>query len=193
MKNLTFPTGSPDRPSAQGNTSRGHSKLSLRSLGRRCAGESGTSMVEFTVAIPVLFMLLLGFVQMCFAVYSNFCINETARDAARWASVRGSNSCADAPGMTDCDATAANVQTFAKTVGYPGINPSKISVSTSWYQASADTPVTWSSCTSSKSAICNAPGNAVQVVVSYPFLFQIPFGGSNTLSFTSTSQMVIEQ
>ena len=165
----------------------------VRALWRRCAGESGTTLVEFTLSVPVLFMLLLGFVQMCMAVYSNFCINEITRDTARWAAVRGSNSCLDAPGMLDCNATASAIQAFARSVAYPGIDPSKISVASSWLQATADTPVTWSNCSSSTSATCNAPGNAVQVVVTYPFPFQIPFAGKNTFNFSGTAQMVIVQ
>lgn len=180
---LSPPQSAPRKPS----------KFGLRALWRRCAGERGTALIEFTVSVPVLFMLLLGFVQMCVAVYSSFCVNEIARDSARWAAVRGSNSCADAPGLAGCNATTASIQSFAQSAGYPGMDPSKISVSTSWLQASANTPVTWSACDSSTSAICNAPGNAVQVSVSYPFPFQIPFAGRNTFNFSSTAQLVIVQ
>lgn len=166
-----------------------HPRILLRRLG----SDSGSSLVEFTVSVPVLFMLLLGFAQMCIAVYSNFCITELARDTARWASVRGSNSCADAAGLTDCDATAAEIQTVAQSAVYPGVDASKITVSSEWLQASSTTPATWSECTSSKSSICNAPGNAVKVSLSYPFPIQIPFISSNTLSLHSTSQLVIVQ
>lgn len=170
---------------------RSYKRLSI--LLRRCAGDRGTSLVEFTVSVPVLFMLLLGFVQMCMAVYSNFCINEIARDTARWAAVRGSNSCIDAPGMAGCNATANAIQGFAKRNAYPGIVPGELSVSTTWMQATSDTPATWSTCNSSISSICNAPGNAVRVVVTYPFLFQVPFARNNTWNFSSTAQMVIVQ
>ena len=161
-------------------------------LWRRSVSESGTTLIEFTISVPVLFMLLLGFCQMCLAIYSNFCVGEAARDTARWASVRGSNSCADAPQMSDCDATADEIKSYAKNLGYPGIDASKMSVSTTWLLASSSTPVTWSTCSGSQS-ICDAPGNAVQVVVSYPFPFQIPFSGSSTFNFTSIAQMVIVQ
>lgn len=193
MREPAIPVVNPHHFSSQQSTSRRPFDFGLRALWRRCAGDKGTSLIEFTVSIPVLFMLLLGFVQMCGAVYSSFCINEIARDTARWAAVRGSNSCADAPGLAGCDATSASIQSFAKNVEYPGIDPSKTSVSTSWLAASADTPVTWSTCNSTTSAICNAPGNAVQVKVSYPFPFQIPFAGKNTFNFSSTAQIVIVQ
>lgn len=168
------------------------SGLSSKNVMRRCACEKGTSLVEFTVCVPVLFMLLLGFCQMCLAIYSNFCVCETARDTVRWASLRGSNSCADAPQMIDCDATADDITSYAKSIGYPGITSSKLSVSTTWLQASSATPGTWSTCSGSQT-ICDAPGNAVQVVVSYPLPFQIPFSSSKTLNLSSTAQMVVMQ
>jgi Flp pilus assembly protein TadG len=193
MRHPALPAVNPHRSRSHQSVSRKPLEFGLRALWRRCAGESGTSLVEFTVSVPVLFMLLLGFVQMCVAVYSSFCVNEIARDSARWAAVRGSNSCADAPGLAGCNATSASIKSFAKSTGYPGIDPSKISVSTSWLQATADTPVTWSACSSGTSAICNAPGNAVQVAVRYPFPFQIPFAGNSTFNFSSTAQLVIVQ
>jgi Flp pilus assembly protein TadG len=168
------------------------SRLRLTGLWRRCASEYGTTLIEFTISVPLLFMLLLGFCQMCLAIYSNFCVSEAARETARWASVRGSNSCADTPQMSDCDATADEITSHAKDLGYPGIDASKLSVSTTWLQASSTTPATWSTCSGSQS-ICDAPGNAVHVVVSYPFPFQIPFSGTNNLNFSSTAQLVVAQ
>lgn len=170
--------------------SRGRRKWPLSALRRPFTGDSGTSMVEFAVSVPILFMVLLGFIQLCLALYSNFCINEAARDAARWAAVRGSTSCTDAPGMSGCNATSAQIQSYAQNIGYPGIIPNEMSVSASWLSNSGTTPATWSTCAGSN---CNKPGNAVQVVVSYPFLFQIPFAGESTWQFSSTAQMVIAQ
>lgn len=164
----------------------------LRSFRLRLAGDTGTSLVEFTFSIPVLFMLLIGFIQTSFAIYSNLCITALTRDTARWASVRGSNSCADAPAMTDCNATAAAIQAMAQRMVYPGIDSSKISVTTTWLQASSVDPVTWTACTGS-SKICNAPGNAVEVALTYPLPFEVPFVSAQTLSLHSKSQLVIVQ
>lgn len=164
----------------------------LRSFRLRLGGDSGTSLIEFTFSVPVLFMLLIGFIQTSFAIYSNLCVTALTRDTARWASVRGSNSCADAPAMTDCNATAAAIQATARRMVYPGIDSSKITVSTTWLQASSVDPVTWTACTGS-SKICNAPGNAVQVALTYPLPFEVPFVSAQTLSLHSTSQLVIVQ
>jgi len=164
----------------------------LRSFRLRLGGDSGTSLIEFTFSIPVLVMLLLGFIQTSFAIYNNLCIVALTRDTARWASVRGSNSCADAPAMTDCNATAADIQATARRMVYPGIDSSKVSVSTTWLQASSVDPVTWTACTGT-SKICNAPGNAVEVALTYPLPFEVPFVSAQTLSLHSRSQLVIVQ
>ena len=164
----------------------------LGSFRLRLGGDSGSSLLEFTFSIPVLVMLLIGFIQTSFAIYSNLCIVALTRDTARWASVRGSNSCADAPAMTDCNATAAEIQATAQRMVYPGIDSSKITVSTTWLQASSAEPVTWTACTGS-SKICNAPGNAVEVALTYPLPFEVPFVSTQTLSLQSKSQLVIVQ
>ncbi len=158
----------------------------LRRLG---SGESGSSLVEFALAVPILFSLLIGLVDMSLAVYSTHYVSEAAREAARWAMVRGSSSCTNTPNLTDCDATAAEIQTYVQNLDFPGINSNNLSVSTTWLSPSASTPTTWTSCGST----CNAAGDAVQVVVSYQFPLDIPFISSNSFNFSGTAQMVISQ
>jgi Flp pilus assembly protein TadG len=190
MNHPKAPAAKPGKSSAQCGALRKSSGPRFRTLRGRWGGDNGTSLIEFAVSVPVLFMLLIGFIQMCHALYSNFCISEAARDTARWASVRGSTSCTNAPGMSGCNATAAQIQSYAQSAGYPGVVSSSISVSTAWLSNSETTPATWSTCSGDD---CNRPGNAVQIVVSYPFPYQIPFGPSNTFNFSSTAQMVIVQ
>lgn len=192
MNPLNPSTADRVRLSTQQRRDRRRFSFRLRSLRRQLGVETGSSLIEFAISVPVLFIMMIGFCQICIAIYSNFCIDEMARDTARWASVRGSNSCADAPAMTDCGATASEIEAEAKKIAYPGVNPSNLSVSTAWLQASSTGSVTWSECTNG-TAICNAPGNAVQVTVNYPFPIQIPFTSSHTWSFSSTSQIVIVQ
>jgi len=192
MNDLISSSSDSVQSSAQSRQRSKHRFGRLRSFRLRLGGDSGTSLIEFTFSVPVLFMLLIGFIQTSFAIYSNLCVTALTRDTARWASVRGSNSCADAPAMTDCNATAAAIQATARRMVYPGIDSSKITVSTTWLQASSVDPVTWTACTGS-SKICNAPGNAVQVALTYPLPFEVPFVSAQTLSLHSTSQLVIVQ
>lgn len=158
-------------------------------LRRESAGEWGSSVVEFAIAVPILFMLLIGFIEIALAVYSNHAVSEAAMEAARWAMVRGSSSCSNTPNLTDCDATADEIQSYVRNLGFPGISSNALSVTTTWLSPSASTPTTWTACAST----CNAAGDAVQVVVSYQFPLEIPFVPSSSPTFSGSAQMVIAQ
>lgn len=150
--------------------------------GRR--GERGAALVEFALSAALLFALLFGVMAICLALYSNNVVSEAAREGARYAIVRGATSCADAtPG---CNASVSSIQTYVQGLGFPGINPQNMKVTTTW---SAFPP--GGSCT--PSATCNNPGNQVQVTVQYTFPLKIPFVMSRDLTLSSVSQMVISQ
>jgi Flp pilus assembly protein TadG len=154
--------------------------------------ENGTSLVEFAISVPILFMLLFGFMEVALGIYTLHTCSEAARDAARWAIVRGSSSCTNTPNLTDCNATASEIQSYVQNTGYPGIDPNNLTVTTTWYSPSASTPTTWTACALESG--CNGPGDAVQVVVNYKFplvILFLPSSSSPTLS--GTAQMVIAQ
>jgi Flp pilus assembly protein TadG len=159
--------------------------------------DSGAQLVEFAISASLLIALLIGIIYTCFALYAGHFVSEAALAGARWAMVRGSASCTNTPNLTDCNATAAQIQTYVEGLSYPGINSSSLTVTPTWCSVSGSTPATWTSCSSSTS---NAPGNAVQVVVSYPFPLPIPSvtlksltDVTHTFTFSSTSQLVISQ
>lgn len=156
----------------------------------RLLGEEGVSMVETAVSCTVLFAVLFGICQISLAIYVYYFTSDAARQATRYAIVRGSTSCTNTPSLSNCDATTGNIQSYVQGLGFPGITSSKVSVSTSWYSASGTTPTTWSACSA---GICNAPGNLVKVTVSYPMTLQMPFTKNLSLNMNSTSQMVISQ
>jgi Flp pilus assembly protein TadG len=145
--------------------------------------ERGSSTVEFALSVTVLLTLVFGVLIMCLALYSYHFVAEAAREGARYAMVRGS-SCTTYSGFTSaCPVTSAQVQTYVRSLGFPGISSSKMTVTTTW-------PTTGSACTPSTSP-CNNPGNLVRVNASYQFFLSIPFVPTRTLTMTSTSQMVI--
>lgn len=147
-------------------------------------------IVEAALSCTIVLALLLGICQMSLAMYIYHFTSEAAREATRYAIVRGSTSCTNTPNLGNCNATAAEIQTWVQSMGYPGITSSKVSVSASWYSASGSMPTTWSACTI---GACNAPGNMVAVTVTYPLTFQIPFSSGFSLNLSSSSQMVISQ
>jgi len=126
--------------------------------------------------------LIFGIAETSLAVYSYFYISEAAREGTRYAIVRGS-SCTSF--NTACPASASDVQTYVKGLGYPGIKSASTTVTTTW-------PTTGASCTPSTTP-CNNPGNLVKVKVAYQFNLAVPFVPANLINMSSTSQMVISQ
>lgn len=147
--------------------------------------EEGATIVEAAISFSFLIGLLIGIFEMALALYCYHYVADAAREATRYAIVRGSSSCNNNPNLTNCDATSAEIQTWVQNLGFPGIDPSRLSATTTW-------PTTGANCYPSTSP-CNNPGNLVNVVVTYSFPLGIPRWGGGTLSLSSTSQMVISQ
>jgi Flp pilus assembly protein TadG len=143
---------------------------------RRFRGEEGSALVEFALCSSILFMSLFGIFALCGALYSYNFVSDAAREATRYALVRGS-ACT---GFSDCGITQAELNTYVKSLGYPGINTANLSATASW---------------SGNYAPANSPGNIVTVTVTYSDPLNIPFWPKtgSVLSLKSTSQMTISQ
>ena len=146
--------------------------------------ERGSALVEFALSVTIMATLLFGTMAMSLALYSYHFIAEAAREGSRYAMVRGS-SCTAYSGFTSaCPATPAQIQTYVRSLNFPGINPNQMTVI-----AAFSAYPTGGTCT--PSSLCNNPGNQVTVTVSYQLPVSIPFVPARTLTMTSRSQMVI--
>ena len=151
---------------------------------RRARGERGSALVEFALSATILLTLVFGVMIMSLALYSFHFIAEAAREGTRYAIVRGSSCSSYGKFTSTCPVTtSAQVQTYVRSLGLPGINPNNMTVTTTW-------PTTGSTCSPSLLP-CNNPGNLVHVTVSYQLPLSIPFLSARTLTMTSSSQMVI--
>jgi Flp pilus assembly protein TadG len=150
--------------------------------GLGAADERGSSSVEFALTAALLFSVVFGVIAISLALYSYNVVAEAAREATRYAIVRGS-ACNS---FADCKVTSAQLQTYVKGLAFPGINASNLTAAATWsaYPAGGNC---------APSASCNNPGNQVKVTVSYQFPLAIPFATSRTLSMSSTGTMVISQ
>ena len=157
---------------------------------RKSGSEEGATLVEYGLIALVFLALLFGCLEFSYAFYTYHNISDAARKAVRWASVRGSQSCLNVPTLPNCDASATDVTAYVQGIGYPGVLPSGMHVTTKWCDASTTTPGTWTTCTAGSS---NAPGNQVQVTVSYTFPIRLPYLTVTSLSLTNTANMVIVQ
>jgi Flp pilus assembly protein TadG len=147
--------------------------------------EKGSTIIEMALGSIILFTMIIGAFEICLALYTYNFISEAAREGARYAIVRGSG----CTSVTNCNATSAQIQTYVRSLAYGGTASSaNMTVTTIWLSASSTTPTTWTSCGATQ---CNAPGNAVQVKVTYALPLMLPFRATNTWNMSSTSQMVI--
>ena len=137
-------------------------------------GQRGASLPETAIVVGVLLALLLGIVEFGRVMYS-YAFVETARQAARWAIVRGSQCTL----LDHCNATSDQVNAYAQSLG-EGLTPGLTATAT------------WVNCPPGSSG--HAPGCAVSVTASYTYILTlIPFLANVHLPLSSTSQMVISQ
>jgi Flp pilus assembly protein TadG len=164
------------------------SSLKLAKWGDRWHEEEGQSLVEMAMSLTILLTFVFAVWEIGFGLYSYHFVSEAAREGTRYAMVRGSSlgtNCA-APGPPTCIAQSADIQTYVKDLGFPGINPTLMTVTPSWAGYPTGT-------TCSPSAACNNPGNLVTVKVQYNFPLNVPFLPAHTYSLSSQSAMIIAQ
>lgn len=151
--------------------------------------EEGSSLVEFALIFLVMITMMLGIIDFCRAAYSYHFVSEAAREATRYAAVRGStcnsdSSCSQATPDTG-PATPANtvVQDYVTSITPPGIDSTKVTTTPTW-------PVVANGPTVCSTTV-NAPGCTVEVQVSYAFNFVFPLVRTGALTLSSSSEMII--
>jgi Flp pilus assembly protein TadG len=169
---------------------RGHAAQALHS-------EEGATLVETAIAMSVFLCVLLGVIQMSLALYAYHFVSDAAREASRWAMVRGTQ-CTGNISTSFCSPTSrlatgadnADIQAYVRSLGYP--LSGNLTTSTAWYNPAGAAPsTTWTLC--GIGAACKVAGNQVTVTVSYSFPLNIPFWKTTNLGVSSTSSMVISE
>ena len=175
-------------------------KTIRQGTGKKCVGfvsEDGGSLVEMAVCCLVLLPVLFGIIQLSIALCCYHYAGDAAREASRWAMVRGAN-CNGYFGSAYCSptsagsngATAADISAYVRGLGYPFSGT--VTTATKWCVNGGSTPATWTSCSTTQTN--NQIGNQVQVTVSYAYPLVIPFiKNTNTLNLGSISSMTIVQ
>jgi Flp pilus assembly protein TadG len=144
----------------------------------------GTALTEFALILPFLLTGIFGVIEFGRALYTYHFVSDAAREASRWASVRG-NDCTGYPQA--CPANPSrDVPNYVKSIAPPGVDTSslKLLVESSWVKPPGNT------------AACRRlgdPGCAVRVQVTYNFSFVLPFLPKGTFPMRSTSEMIISR
>jgi Flp pilus assembly protein TadG len=166
-----------------------------RSLRER---ERGSALLEYALVLILMLTFLFGIIDFARAVYAYHFVANAAREATRFAMVRGTTwttPCVDDPSfLAGCQASSGNVQYYVQTQA-TGIGLDDANMITGTL-----TPMP----RPNGSGTCNAldPGCTAQVTVTYPFKFIMPFLPTSTstcnnvnasICMTSTSEMVVTQ
>jgi len=146
----------------------------------------GNALTEFALILPVVFACIFGLIEFGRALYAYHFVSSAAREATRWASVRG-QSCDTTVYTSACPAAQSDIQDFVAGIAPPGIDksPSILAVDAEWVVP----PGKANPCTK----FPKNPGCAVQVQVTYNFKFVLPFLPASTYRMKSTSEMIISQ
>jgi Flp pilus assembly protein TadG len=156
---------------------------------RHARDERGSAILETALSILMLMTFIFAVMEGCLGAYTFHFISEAAREATRYAIVRGSSLTTDcsAPGYANCIAqggsNTGDIATYVQNLNFPGIDPTKMTVNSIWLKSDG------TACGITDS--CKAPGNQVKVIIQYNFPISLPFVSVNTWPMTSTSQMVI--
>jgi Flp pilus assembly protein TadG len=141
--------------------------------------DCGVALVEHALVLVLFLTVVFGIIDFGRGLYTYHFVSNAAREATRWASVRG-NACKAA----DCPASPSDVQTYVSNVSGMGLDPAKLTATTTYITPPNGIPG------------CNGvpnPGCVVEVEVDYTYNFIFPFLPTGPLLMKSTSQMVISQ
>jgi len=153
----------------------------------RRSGERGGTLVEFAFTFVITLILMFAMIDFARALYSYHFVSNAAREAARWASVRGQLCSGSA---TPCPAQSGDITAYVSQITPLGIDPLGVSVV--------------SSVVSNGENICSGappayPGCPVQVIVKYNFNYIFPPSfyslapvgfQAGTIAMSSTAQIV---
>ena len=192
----------------QQGASRLAARLVLSRSKRRATGrgnskeECGGYLVEYAFVFIISVMILFGIIGFGHALYAYHFVSHAARDAARYATVRGSTcesdlSCAasNSASGTVGPTTKADIQSYVRSIAPPGINSTGVTVTVCGVKGAA-------ACAASVPDICTArvgvigpfsnyPGCTVQVQVRYTFNFIVPLVSTSRLALSSSSDLII--
>ncbi len=145
--------------------------------------------MEFALTVSLLLLMIFGIMDCSRALYADHFVANAAREATRYAAVRGSSwkgACTSSQNF-GCHASAADVAAYVKSIIPDGVDPSTLITVTNW----PGRDVLGLPCSISGSF--NSEGCLVVVRVTYAFSFAVPFLSTSTLLLSSTSRLTIAQ
>jgi Flp pilus assembly protein TadG len=150
--------------------------------------ESGATTLEFSITLSLLLTCIFGIIVVSMALYADHFVTDAAKEATRYAMVRGSSwgstSCSTYASYS-CVATSSNVTSLVNSLAPAGISRSGITVTTTW----PGTDPTGTTCDTAQGN--NSPACVVDVQVQYSFNFLLPFVPFGRVNLSGVSSDVI--
>lgn len=170
----------------------------LRTSVRSLCEQQGQSLVETALSITVLMILIFAVIEAAWGAYSIHYLANAAHEATRYAIVRGGSWTPKCDGTgtagsgyssSMCKASPSDIANYVANRDFPGIGITASDVCVEYFSSLPSSAT--QSCTGNSSP--SAPGDIVQVTITYPFTIPLPFLPNHTWHLMSTSQMVITQ
>src|SRR5690242_11950321 len=98
--------------------------------------ERGTALLEFSLAVVTILLVLFGIIDLGRAAFAYDWVSDSARQATRWAMVRGAQ-CSGLSG--GCPATKNDITNYVKSLA-TGIDPSQVTVDSQCIGATVSDP-----------------------------------------------------
>ncbi len=158
---------------------------------RRCqpVDRRGAIVIEGAIIYPVLFLLLFGLIVGAMGVVHYQQVACQARDASRYASVKGANW---AKATSKTSPTAAEIKSNVVVPMAAGMDQSKLTVTVQWINGVNGSAVNWD--TSTKAVTTQTPtgtvSNRVRVTVTYQWFPE--WGVVGPITLKSVSEMPME-
>jgi len=152
-----------------------------RGLCRLLRRQSGATLIEFAISLSTMLMFVFVLLETCIAIYTYAMVSDCAKEASRWAVTRGST--CQTSSSTSCTATATTINAHATGMGFPNPAGGTMTFPNTLF------PVVGGSCT----ANTPAPGCQVKVTINYTMPIKLPFVPTNSLSWSTSSEMYILQ
>lgn len=137
---------------------------------QRRSRHGGAAAVETAVVLPVLFLVIIGIIVGGFGVFRYQQVAFLAREAARWASVRGSFYQRD---TNQNSPTQQQIVDNAVTPFVTGMDPTAVGIQVQWVDKGANTTAGWDGSKKdvrTLTAAGNYVNSAVRVTVSYQWV-----------------------
>lgn len=154
--------------------------LGLRRLFQR---QGGATLVEFAVSLSAMLTFVFVMLEVCIAIYTYAMVSDCAKEGSRWAITRGST--CQTSGSNSCTATHTQIEAHATGMGFPNPGGGTMTATATF----PDSTITGSPCATTP----NAPTCHVLVTISYTMPIRLPFVPRNSLSWTTSSEMIILQ